>query len=190
LIQAGSVLLLVAFLVACSGDMRDQPRYEPLEQSEFFADGSSARLPVQGSVSWDEPVENPFLTTGSSEDGEFLEAYPFDITLEVIERGRERYDIFCSPCHGLDGYGQGMIVQRGFSPPPSLHTDRLRQMPAGQIFDVITHGFGQMYSYAERIEVPDRWAIVAYIRSLQLSQNARLEDVPPEEVQYIQEAEQ
>lgn len=110
-----------------------------------------------------------------------LQTVPFEVDRAVLERGQERYDIFCAPCHGLDGYGQGMIVQRGFSAPPSLHASRLLQQPDGYFFDVITNGFGRMYSYAYRVPPDDRWAIVAYIRALQLSQNASPADVPPDQ---------
>ncbi|MDW8167442.1 MAG: cytochrome c [Acidobacteriota bacterium] len=119
--------------------------------------------------------------------GQLAETFPFPITRSILERGRERYDIFCAPCHGRDGYGEGMIVQRGFRQPSSFHTDRLRQAPVGYFFDVITNGFGTMYSYASRIPPEDRWAIVAYIRALQLSQNARLQDVPPAERRRLTE---
>ncbi len=107
-----------------------------------------------------------------------VETFPFPITREVLQRGRERFDIYCSPCHGRTGNGNGMIVQRGFPPPPSYHIDRLRQAPVGHFFDVMTQGYGIMYSYAERVEPADRWAIAAYIRALQKSHDGRLQDVP------------
>lgn len=110
-----------------------------------------------------------------------VETFPFPITREVLERGRERFDIYCAPCHGRTGDGNGMIVQRGFPPPPSYHIDRLRQAPVGHFFDVITQGYGIMYPYAERVEPADRWAIAAYIRVLQKSQDAKLADVPSQE---------
>ena len=107
--------------------------------------------------------------------------FPFPMTRALLERGRERFDIYCSPCHGRTGEGNGMIVQRGFPPPPSYHIDRLRQAPAGHFVDVITHGYGIMYSYAARVEPADRWAIAGYIRALQKSRDATLPEVPPEE---------
>ncbi len=113
--------------------------------------------------------------------------FPIPITREVLERGRERFDIYCSPCHGRTGEGNGMIVQRGFPPPPSYHIDRLRQAPAGHFFDVITQGYGIMYSYAARVEPSDRWAIAAYIRALQKSHDANLGDVPPQERAQLEE---
>src|SRR5439155_22904921 len=110
-----------------------------------------------------------------------VETFPIEVTRKVLERGRERYDIYCSPCHARTGEGNGMIVQRGFPPPPSYHIDRLRQAPVGHFYDVITHGYGIMYSYANRVSVEDRWAIAAYIRALQLSQNVKVDELPPRE---------
>ena len=117
--------------------------------------------------------------TGKGPDGKPLDAFPFPVTKEVIERGQERFNIYCSPCHGRLGNGDGMIVRRGFRHPPSYHIDRLRSRPNGYIYDVITNGFGAMPDYAAQIAPRDRWAIVAYIRALQLSQNATVNDVPP-----------
>jgi len=122
---------------------------------------------------------DPLLYAGL-ENGQPAATFPFTITQTVLQQGQERYNIFCTPCHGYDGYGKGMIVQRGFSPPPSFHQDRLRTAPVGHFFDVITNGYGAMYSYGDRIPPADRWAIIAYIRALQLSQDAKLADVPPE----------
>jgi hypothetical protein len=183
-----SILAGLLLLAGCAKGMGEQPKHEPLEANAFFIDGQSARPLMEGAVHWSEPVEAVYFSTGRTADGEQLDAFPFAITLEVLERGRQQYDIFCSPCHGLDGYGQGMIVQRGFSPPPSLHTDRLRQAPAGYFFEVITNGFGQMYPYAYRVKPHDRWAITGYIRALQLSQFSTEADVPPEELPALQEA--
>jgi hypothetical protein len=122
---------------------------------------------------------NDPLYTGQI-NGEYIDVIPLPVTQAFLRRGQERYDIFCSPCHGRVGYGEGMIVQRGFPSPPSFHTERLRELPAGYYYDVITNGFGVMYSYGSRVQPTDRWAIVAYIQALQLSQNATLDDVPPE----------
>ncbi len=118
-----------------------------------------------------------------------VETFPFPISREVLERGRERFDIFCSPCHGRTGAGNGMIVQRGFPAPPSYHIDRLRKAPVGHFFDVITQGYGVMYSYAGRVEPADRWAIAAYIRVLQKSHDGRLQDVPPVQRAELEEQE-
>jgi mono/diheme cytochrome c family protein len=118
----------------------------------------------------------------------YVEEFPVEISRELIERGRDRYNVYCAPCHGLSGHADGMIVARGFKTPPSFHQDRLRDAPVGYFFDVITNGFGTMFPYGSRIDVPDRWAIIAYIRALQLSQNAALEDVPADERQKLEDA--
>jgi hypothetical protein len=181
--RAGSVVLLLGLVLgagACRQDMHNQPRYKPLGGSAFFEDGRASRPPVEGTVPRGYARTDEHFYTGKV-NGRLVETFPFPITRRVLERGRERYDIFCAPCHGRDGYGEGMIVQRGFRRPPSFHTDRLRRAPVGHFFDVITNGFGTMYGYASRIPPEDRWAIIAYIRALQLSQNATLEDVPPAE---------
>jgi mono/diheme cytochrome c family protein len=161
--------------------MAEQPRYDPLEPSTFFADGQSARPPVAGTVAREEPLQNDTpLYTGKVGE-KFADAFPFPATLAVLKRGQERFDIFCSPCHSRLGDGDGMIVRRGYTRPPSFHGDRLREAPAGYFFTVITNGFGAMPSYAAQIPPQDRWAIIAYIRALQLSQHATLAEVPPEE---------
>ncbi|HUE69727.1 MAG TPA: cytochrome c [Pirellulaceae bacterium] len=170
---------LATVLIGCHRDMRNQPRYEALEASDFFGDGQSARLPVVGTVARGQLQEDETLYTGKSQ-GEFVVEPPVEITRELLVRGQDRYTIYCAPCHARTGLGNGMIVERGFRKPPSYHIDRLRNAPAGHFFDVMTHGFGAMPSY-RRIEPRDRWAIVAYIRVLQLSQNATLEDVPESE---------
>ncbi len=176
-----SVFFLLLSMAGCyRDDMRDQPRYEPLEASSFFEDGRSARPLVPGTVARGHLRTDAHLYTGKS-GGTLVDTFPFPITREVLEEGREQYNIFCSPCHDRVGNGQGMIVQRGFRPPPSFHIARLREAPVGHFFDVITNGFGAMYPYAERIPPRKRWAIVAYIRALQLSQHATLADVPEDE---------
>ena len=181
-----SLVLLALLLAAGCDDMENQPKYEPLEESEYFPDRRSARPLPAGTVVRAEGVEDSADYSARDENGELLDSFPFPVTMDVLERGRERYDVFCAPCHGLDGYGQGMIVQRGFSPPPSLHEDRLRQAQAGYFYEVITNGFGQMYAYDSRIQPSDRWAIVAYVRALQLSQYATAQEVPEEEMQNLQ----
>jgi hypothetical protein len=178
--------LAILFLVtACGNAMVYQPYKHPLEASQFFTNGSSARPVVPGTIPNNFDVENKWFYTGKTSDGQFVEGYPFPITMDVLKRGQERYDIYCSPCHGFSGYGDGMIVQRGFTHPPSYHTERLRQAPPGLLVDVITNGYGQMISYAYRVEPADRWAIAAYIRALQLSQQASLDDVPVAEQQNL-----
>jgi mono/diheme cytochrome c family protein len=167
--------------------MYDQPRYEPLEASTFFADGMASRQPVEGTVARGQLRDDEALSTGR-EGEQLVSRVPIDVDLAVLRRGRERFDIYCSRCHGLLGDGEGIVVDRGLRHPPSLHIERLRNAPAGHFFDVITHGFGAMPRYAVQIEPRDRWAIVAYVRALQLSQHAALEDVPPEERRQLQEA--
>ncbi|MCI0694886.1 cytochrome c [candidate division KSB1 bacterium] len=172
--------IIIPLATACRQDMHDQPRYEPLERSTFFNDGRSARPFVEGTVARGHLKTDEHFYTGKV-NGELVNTLPFPATKEILDRGHERYNIYCSPCHDRVGNGQGMIVQRGFRQPPSLHIERLRQAPLGHFFDVMTNGFGTMYSYADRIAPQDRWAIVAYIRALQMSQNAALDDVPVEE---------
>ena len=167
--------------------MHDQPRFEPLEKSAFFDDGRSARPRVPGTVARGEREPDELLLTGK-QDGELAASFPFPVTREVLERGRERFEIYCAPCHDRAGTGQGVVVQRGLKQPPSLHVERLRNAPAGHFFDVITRGFGAMTDLADRIETRDRWAIVAYVRALQLSQSATLEDVPAPERERLRGA--
>ena len=172
--------LLLPVLAGCRQDMHDQPKLRGLRGTEFFADGRSARPLVPGTVSRDALHDDEHLYTGKV-GGKFAETFPFPVAREVLERGRERFDIFCSPCHGRLGDGQGMVVRRGFPQPTSFHVERLRQVQAGYLFDVITNGFGRMQDYAVQVRPRDRWAIVAYIRALQLSQDATLADVPADE---------
>jgi mono/diheme cytochrome c family protein len=159
--------------------MHDQPRYKPLAKSTFFADARSARPLVADTVARGQLREDDHLYTGKV-GGVPAATLPFPVSHDVLERGRERFDIYCTPCHGPLGLGDGMIVQRGFKKPPSLHIDLLREAPPGYLFDVITRGFGAMSDYSAQVPVRDRWAIVAYIRALQLSQRATLDDVPPQ----------
>ena len=174
-------------LAGCRGEMYDQPREDTYDASAFFKDGKSARPLVVGVVARGELRTDRHRFAGKTKDLEPVDTFPFPIDGPVLERGRERYMIYCSPCHGAVGDGKGMIVQRGFSPPPSFHTDRLRDEPVGHYFDVISTGFGAMYPYAYRIPPDDRWAIIAYVRALQLSRNARLDDLPPDVRRPFQE---
>ena len=168
-----SCIALVALLVlaGCRQDMHDQPRFKPLAKSDFYADLRSSRPPVEGTVARGQLHEDTYFYTGKVGDnpGDYM---PFPVTEEVLQRGRERFDIYCTPCHSRLGDGNGMIVQRGFQHPPSYHTERLRKAPLGYFFEVMTEGFGAMPDYAQQIPPRDRWCIVAYIRALQLSQNA------------------
>lgn len=178
LLKRGALLALLA--AGCDSGMSDQPRHEPLEASDFFDDRKSAREPVAGTVARGFLREDGLLHAGKI-GSRTAEVFPFPVDRAVLERGRERYGIFCAPCHDYVGTGQGRIVQRGFRPPPSYHLDRLRQAPPGHFFDVMTNGFGAMPDYAAQIPARDRWAIAAYIRALQRSQHARAEDLPEEE---------
>jgi hypothetical protein len=173
-------LTACAWLIACQQKMADQPRYEPLQKSEFFNDQRASRPLVEGTVARGHLNTDEQLHSGKI-GGQPAKTFPFAIDRQVLQRGRERYDIFCSPCHDRVGSGQGMIVRRGFRPPPSLHIERLRAAPPGHFFDVMSRGFGAMPDYASQISAFDRWAIAAYIRALQLSQNASIGDMPEPE---------
>lgn len=170
---------IAAGLTGCRQDMHDQPKYIPLRASSFFEDGRSARPIPAGTVARGHLDADVAFYTGKGPDGKYVDSFPFPITKEVLLRGQQRYNIYCTPCHDRLGTGNGMVVRRGFRHPPSYHIDRLRQAPNGYIFDVITNGFGAMQDYSAQIEPADRWAIIAYERVLQLSQNATLNDVPP-----------
>lgn len=170
-------LLAVLALAGCRQDMHDQPRYKPLAKSDFYADMRSARQPVEGTVARGQLHEDIYFYTGKigNNPGDYM---PFPVTADVLSRGRERFNVYCAPCHSRMGDGNGMIVQRGYRRPPSYHTERLRKAPLGYFFDVMTNGFGAMPDYASQIPPRDRWDIVAYIRALQLSQGATMADVP------------
>jgi mono/diheme cytochrome c family protein len=163
----------------CRQDMHDQPKYKPFAKSDFFADRRSARPLVDGTIARGHLRDDAVLYTGKAA-GKPVDAFPVAVTAAVMARGQERFDIFCSPCHGRTGAGDGMIVRRGYRKPPTFHQDRLRQAAPGYTFDVITNGFGAMPDYAQQIPVGDRWAIVAYIKALQRSQNAAVGSVPAE----------
>ena len=175
------LILCLVFSIACTQQMAQQPRYDPLEKSDFFADTMSARpLPV-GVIARDYAEADELFDTGM-ENGKPAEEFPFPITREVLDRGRQRYDIYCSPCHDYVGTGDGMAARRGFRRhPASFQSDVMRASPPGHFFDVMTNGFGAMPSYAGQIVPHDRWAIVAYIRALQLSQSTTADDVPADE---------
>jgi len=180
--------LLAVSSSSCRQQMADQPSYRPLAKSEFFADGRSARPAIPGTVARGQLQEDEQFYTGRV-GGEAAETFPFPVTREIFHRGQERFDIFCAPCHDRVGNGQGMIVRRGFRSPPSLHIDRLRESRPGYLFEVISRGFGTMPDYAEQIPPEDRWAIAAYIRALQLSQQAALADAPQNEQRRLRESE-
>jgi len=177
----------ILFLTGCNTDMWIQAKVKSYHESPVFPHNMSARPLVAGTVAKGQDKMNLPFQTGY-QNGKYVEKFPMPLTKAVLERGQDRFNIFCSPCHGRVGDAKGMITQRGlklYNPPPSFHTDRLRSYPIGHIFSVITNGTNVMYSYADRIEPKDRWAIVAYVRALQLSQNASLQDVPSKELKKL-----
>lgn len=180
-----ALIVLILALAACKGKgptlqkMATQPKYDPLEASDFFADGMSARPRIAGTVARGELSLDPFLSTGKI-NGALGDGFPFPVTEQVMNRGQERFNVYCSPCHSKLGDGNGMIPSRGYRRPPSFHTETLRAARTGHFYDVITNGFGAMPPYAAQITVRDRWAIVAYIRALQVSQSGTVADLPPD----------
>jgi mono/diheme cytochrome c family protein len=180
--KAGVAALALAAVVAagCRQDMHDTPRYEAYEASDQFADGRASRIAPAGTVARGLLREDEALYTGKIE-GQTVDAIPFAITHADLRRGQQRYAIYCTPCHGQLGDGNGMVVQRGLRQAASYHQDRLREERIGYFYDVITNGFGAMQGYAEQVPVRDRWLIAAYIRALQYSQNATINDVPQDE---------
>lgn len=165
--------------------MHDAPRYDPLEASTFFADGSSARMLVAGTVARGHLNDDVQLHTGKTSAGVVVNEFPFAITRADLDRGEERFNVFCAPCHAKTGEGNGMVVQRGYRQPSSFHIDRIRTMPVGYFYDVISNGFGVMPDYRSQIPVEDRWRIVAYLRVLQASRLATTQDVPADVLQQL-----
>ncbi len=182
-----AALCSLAFTAGCElrQAMYDQEKYEPLERSTFFADGQSFRPQVPETVARGQLRLDTHFYEGKVA-GQLTDALPVPVTTELLKQGQQRYGIYCTPCHGLTGQGDGIIVQRGLKQPPSFHQQRLRDMPIAYFFDVITNGYGVMYSYASRIPVEDRWAISAYIRTLQLSQNVEFDQLPEEDQRQLQ----
>lgn len=183
-------VLTVSVLLSCGcrQDMHDQPKFEPLEQTTFYSDTMSARPGVEGTVARGHLNDDEQLHTGRN--GKTLAVtFPFEVDAAVMARGQDRYNIFCTPCHGGTGEGDGMIVQRGYRRPPSFHDDRLRGAAPGHYFDVITNGFGAMPDYRTQISARDRWAIAAYVRALQYSRRASIDDVPSDQRQRLVGAE-
>lgn len=173
------VLALAA--IACRRDMQTQPKYLPLDGSRFYPDGRASRPIPAGTIAIDEVDQDPAIDTGAV-NGAFVTSIPFRVTAELLQRGEDRFNIFCSPCHARTGNGDGMIAQRGFKQPADLNSDRVRNAPPGYLFQVITKGYGAMADYSYQIQsVRDRWAIIAYIRALELSRRANLTDVPPDQ---------
>jgi hypothetical protein len=159
--------------------MHDQPKYKVLGYNHFFQDGRDSRpLPANTVARGTLDADSPFYQ--GKEDGKDIDYFPVPITQATIERGQNRFNVYCSPCHGRLGNGLGMIVRRGLKQPPSYHIDRLRAAPVGHFFDVITNGYGVMLNYSAQIQPADRWAIISYIRALQYSENANVADLPPD----------
>jgi mono/diheme cytochrome c family protein len=184
------LLLTVGFVfsIGCRNEMYDQPKAKPLSESTFFANGQNARPLPPDTVARGFLREDKAMYAGVAPSGSFVTELPMPLTRALLERGHQRFDIFCSPCHGKQGNGLGMIVQRGFKQPSSFHVDRLRQQPIGYFFDVMTQGFGQMSSYASQVPPEDRWAIAAYLRALQLSQHAPVGDLSPDDRKKLAQA--
>lgn len=179
-----SITLMLAALIGlvlpgCRQQMAEQPAYDPLEYSDFFADGQASRKPVEGTVPRGHLRLDDHLFTGKV-DGQLVATYPFEVTERVLERGQERFNIYCTPCHGRTGEGNGIVVQRGHRKPPSFYEARMVEQPVGHWVDVMTNGFGAMPSYRHQIEPHDRWAIAAYVQALQLTRSANLGEMSPE----------
>ncbi|MBN8421306.1 MAG: cytochrome c [Verrucomicrobia bacterium] len=191
--QVARILRVVFFMASlmvfpcCRRDLADQQHHEPMEASSVFPDGSASRTPPEHTLARGQLHEDVLFYQGKM-GGDHAAVFPAPVTRAQLERGRERYDIFCSVCHGSAGVGDGIVVQRGFPPPPSLHLDRLRDAPPGYFFEVITQGRGLMYPYGSRVEAADRWAIIAYIRALQLSRHATLADLNAEQRKKLEDS--
>jgi hypothetical protein len=184
----GVAALVATTTTACRQDMHDAAKYEPLEYSAFFKDHRSERPEIPGTIARGGLREDKLLYTGK--DGDALsETFPFPVTAGVLERGRERFNIYCSPCHGRTGDGNGMIPQRGYKHPPTYHDDRMRSMAPGYFVSVMTNGFATMPSYALQVHAEDRWAIAAYIKALQLSRHANVADLTADEKTRLEKGE-
>jgi mono/diheme cytochrome c family protein len=179
--KTGLICVMVTLVtVGCREEMRNDSRLTPLQEDSFFSDRSSSRPLLPDTVPHGEADNNDFFYRGEV-NGKLVRGFPSAISKEQLDRGRDRFNIYCSVCHGPTGEGDGMIVQRGFPQPPSFHDQRLRDAPEGHFFYVISHGYGAMYPYADRLTPEDRWAVIAYIRALQLSRNSTTKDVPPDQ---------
>jgi predicted small lipoprotein YifL len=193
LLKINLILSILVFLSGCyrgrpsedppihlNPNMDTQKKYKPQSASRFFEDGLTMRQPVPGTVAIGELHEDDAYYRGKNADGSLVRNMPVEVTMETLRRGQKRYNIYCAPCHDQTGSGKGIVVKKGFLPPPSFHLDRLREVEDGHIYDVITNGIRNMPSYKHQIPVSDRWKIVAYVRALQRSQNAQISDVPEE----------
>lgn len=197
--QAFSVVVASVFLYGCfqgtpsdkpaihlNPNMDDQQRYDPQEKSPFFADGRTSRLTVEGTVARGEYFEDDVYALGKDIRGNFVDLIPIKLTNEIMKRGQQRYNIYCAPCHSKSGDGKGIVVKKGFLPPPSFHQDNIRDFKDGYMFDVITNGVRNMPAYRKQIlSIDDRWAIVAYVRALQRTQNAGIEDIPEDKLNEL-----
>ena len=172
-------LAAAGMLAGCRQDMQDQPKFIPQRGTDFYADGRSARPQVENTVARGQLHQDAYFYTGLGADGKEGNTMPFAVTMDVLQRGQERYNIYCTPCHSRVGNGAGMIVQRGYRPAGNFHTPRLMAMPLGHFFNVMTNGYGAMPDYKAQVSPADRWAIVAYIKALQLSQDAKPADAAP-----------
>ena len=170
----------------CRQDMHDQPKFEPLEATSLFADGAASRPMIEGTVARGMLRDDLIFYTGRTAEDKFVTELPIPLTRALLERGQSRFSAFCSPCHGQLGDGEGMVVQRGFKHPQSFHELRLRESPVGYFFHITTNGFGEMSSYAAQISAADRWAIIAYVRALQLSQHAPVADLSTKELGLVE----
>ena len=181
----GGFALTAVVAAGCRQDMDDAPRYDPLEASTFFADGSSARPVMGGTVARGHLNAHTFLHTGKDAAGLPVAEFPFAISRADLDRGEQRFNVYCAPCHGQTGEGNGMVVQRGYRQAQSMHLERLRTAPVGYFYDVITNGFGVMPDYRAQISVEDRWKIIAYVRALQLSRTATTGDLPADVLEQL-----
>lgn len=187
LVKCFILLLCISVLAGCAQTLRDQPKTDPFQESNLFEDSASARMPVADTVARGQLHLDEHLYNGRV-DGRFAQTFPFTVTMDVLERGQERYNIYCTPCHGQVGNGDGIVVEYGMRQPTSFHDPELLDEPPGYYFDLISLGTRVMPAYGSRIQVEDRWAIVAYIRALQLSQNADLSTVPEDEIPNLNQA--
>lgn len=190
IVHAAVIALSAVMLASCQGRPSDQPpihvnpnmdhmpKYKAQSKSEFFPNGATMREPVSGTVSQEQLRADDVYFTGRDASGKLVAKMPMNVTMQLLQRGQERYNIYCAPCHGQTGKGNGIVAQRGFLPPPTFHSDLMRNYPDGHLFDVITNGIRNMPAYRYQVPVEDRWAIVSYLRALQRSQNATLTDIP------------
>jgi hypothetical protein len=181
-----SAMAAMLVLAGCRQDMHDQPKFFPQRGTEFYADGRSARPQVENTVARGQMHDDAYFYTGMTNGAEG-NTYPFPVTLDVLERGQERFNVYCTPCHSRVGNGAGMIVQRGYRPAGNFHTERLRNAPLGHFFAVMSNGYGAMPDYAAQLTPEDRWAVVAYIKALQLSQNANAADLGGQQTRQLSE---